>query len=340
MNRKPASVSVVIPVYKCEKYIGICIESVLAQTYRDFELILVDDGSPDGAPDICDQCAAKDSRIKVIHKTNGGVSSARNAGIEAAMGEYITFIDSDDYVDAEYLQTLVAAATDTQADMVVSGLKMETWNDGNITNTVEYCFAEVKKYDVKKLLDAWGIQFPPICMCGPCCKLYNRAIIVGNDIKFAEDLNCGEDTLFNLSFLTHCSTVYALPNSFYHYRRESGDSLFSRFHKDTYEIHRRVYTKQWELMNAKQCSDATLLHFKREYFAMMIGGIHEYYRFYDETTQNEKKELLRKIASDPHVNSLKISEVKNIKDSIWLFLIKCKCFNMIMWLFKRHYKNG
>ena len=100
-------VSIVVPVYKVEKYINRCVESILKQTYKNFELILVDDGSPDMCPHICDEYAAKYDFIRVIHKKNGGLSDARNHGIEVAKGNYITFIDSDDYVSVDYLEILV-----------------------------------------------------------------------------------------------------------------------------------------------------------------------------------------------------------------------------------------
>ena len=96
------TISVIVPVYKVEPYINHCVDSILAQTYRDFELILVDDGSPDNCGKICDEYAKKDSRVKVIHKVNGGVSSARNMGLDNAKGEWITFIDADDYVVNTY----------------------------------------------------------------------------------------------------------------------------------------------------------------------------------------------------------------------------------------------
>lgn len=112
-------ISVIIPVYKAEPYLAACVESVLAQTYQDFEIILVDDGSPDNCPRMCDEFAARDSRIRVIHKENGGVSSARNAGIEAAKGEYLAFLDSDDLWTPVFLERLYAALTQTGADFAV-----------------------------------------------------------------------------------------------------------------------------------------------------------------------------------------------------------------------------
>ena len=112
-------ISVIIPVYKVEAYLTACVESVLAQTYQNFEIILVDDGSPDNCPQMCDEFAARDSRIRVIHKPNGGLSSARNAGIDAAKGEYLAFLDSDDLWTPLFLERLYRAIGETGADLAV-----------------------------------------------------------------------------------------------------------------------------------------------------------------------------------------------------------------------------
>lgn len=111
-------ISVIVPVYKVEKDLNKCIDSILLQTFKDFELILVDDGSPDKCGEICDKYEYEDNRIKVIHKENGGVSSARNAGIDIARGKYINFVDSDDWIERESLEVLYKIANETCADIV------------------------------------------------------------------------------------------------------------------------------------------------------------------------------------------------------------------------------
>src|SRR4051794_4889210 len=110
-------ISIVVPVYKVEKYIKRCVDSILAQTYQDFELILVDDGSPDNCGKICDSLAKQDKRIKVIHKENGGLSTARNAGIDVAVGEYIGFVDSDDWVTKDMFEYLLNLIEDNECDI-------------------------------------------------------------------------------------------------------------------------------------------------------------------------------------------------------------------------------
>lgn len=125
--------SIIVPVYKVEKYLSKCIESILAQTFTDFELILVDDGSPDRCGEICDKYAQQDNRVVVIHKANGGVSSSRNAGIEKATGEYIGFVDSDDYISPTMYEQMLASAERHSADIVICGVYRVT-EDGQIKN--------------------------------------------------------------------------------------------------------------------------------------------------------------------------------------------------------------
>lgn len=116
-------ISVIVPVYKVEKYIKKCIESIINQTYENLEIILVDDGSPDNCGKICDEYAKKDKRIKVIHKENGGVSSARNLGLEKSNGQYITFIDSDDWIEEEYCEILLTTLKEQNADCAICRLQ-------------------------------------------------------------------------------------------------------------------------------------------------------------------------------------------------------------------------
>ena len=124
-------ISVIVPVYKVEKYLHSCIDSVLAQTFTDFELWLVDDGSPDACPEICDEYEHSDSRVKVIHKANGGLSSARNAALDRVTGNYICFVDSDDYITPDALETLYCALVETDADVAVGNM-MSVDEGGNI----------------------------------------------------------------------------------------------------------------------------------------------------------------------------------------------------------------
>lgn len=186
-------VSIIVPVYNVEKYLRECIESILAQTYKTYELILVDDGSPDLCPIICDEYARIDKRIKVIHKENGGISSARNLGLKEANGDYILFVDSDDYIEKNMLFNLVNIASATNADIVQCnyirtkrGYKFE-----NIDNS-RYKYSMEDNTDAIKSLITWEGKTDSIVWN----KLYKRSVI-GN-VLFDEMLCMNEDTMFNL----------------------------------------------------------------------------------------------------------------------------------------------
>ena len=333
------TVSVIVPVYKCEDHIAVCIESILNQTMEDFKLILVDDGSPDRAPWICDSYAKKDPRVRVIHQQNGGVSSARNAGINASEGEFVTFIDSDDYVDRDYLQNLLSAMELHSVELAACGLSMETWSNGGITETVAYSFAGNRLYNTRQLLEGWGDEFPPICMCGPWCKLYRRDILMEHHIRFRTDMDCGEDTWFNLEYLERTGRIAVLGQGGYHYRRENSESLFSRFHSDTYEIHSRIHEKQYKLMERFSCTEDSFRKLTIQYFGLLLGGIHEYFRFYEKTTPDQKKVLMEKISEDPFVKKLRFNEITGNKKRLMYILLKAKWYSAINMIFCLRYKK-
>ena len=133
-------ISVIVPVYNVERYLRRCVDSILAQTCRDLEIILVDDGSTDGCPSICDGYAAADSRVKVIHKANGGLSDARNAGLEIASGEWVGFVDSDDFIMPEMYETLLRACVEHGVSIAMCGRRLV--DEADTTLRYEYCFSE------------------------------------------------------------------------------------------------------------------------------------------------------------------------------------------------------
>lgn len=144
-------ISVIVPIYKVEKYLDRCINSIVNQTYKNLEIILVDDGSPDNCPTMCDEWSKKDNRIKVIHKINGGLSSARNSGIEQYTGEYLTFIDSDDYIEPNYIEELYSTLNQHNADMSICGLNYFN-EDGSVYQDIKSLSKQFYKEDRFSLL--------------------------------------------------------------------------------------------------------------------------------------------------------------------------------------------
>lgn len=183
-------VSIIVPVYNAEKFLPRCINSILAQTFTDFELLLIDDGSTDKSAKICDEYAQKDIRIKVFHKKNGGVSTARNLGIDKAGGEWITFVDSDDYVLNEYLESMISSSY-PPATLVFSTYV----NVGN--NPKQYVAGTYRNNDMVKYI----IKNRILDMSGPYAKLYNTEIIRKKSIRFPVGINMAEDGIFLTIYL-------------------------------------------------------------------------------------------------------------------------------------------
>lgn len=202
-------ISVIIPVYRTELYLERCIDSVLRQTFRNFELILVDDGSPDKCGEICDRYAKIDDRIKVIHQTNAGVSAARNHGLELATGAYTVFIDSDDWVDEHYLM----AISRSDADFVAHAFSTYS-EDGRLikTQSNENSRVTVEKENVLALLNQGVLGYA-------VCKRFSMDIIRKYHIQFNKDINHTEDTLFVLDYLEHAETAEIEDENHYAYVR-------------------------------------------------------------------------------------------------------------------------
>lgn len=208
-------ISVIVPVYKVKKYLPRCIESILEQTYANFELILVDDGSPDCSGQICDAYAQKDDRIRVIHKKNGGVSSARNAGIDVAKGEYISFIDSDDWVSNDYLEKLILPVQEHDAQLVVGGIDTRQLDirEERLKN-ITLDFRKITKDEF-----CWFFIYSPAVSRSPWSKLYQNQIIQANKIRFNIKQGWGEDTIFFYQYCSCISQIHFVKGVFYHYNR-------------------------------------------------------------------------------------------------------------------------
>lgn len=221
--RKPL-VSVVVPIYNVQAYVGKCVESLLRQTHTACEIILVDDGSTDDSGKICDRYAEKDERVRVLHKANGGVSSARNAGVAAMRGEFLAFVDPDDWVEPSYLEELAAPLLkDETIDMVVGCFYLREDREG-VTISQGQKGAEGYLSETEKLRQMFdGVYWD----WSLCCKLYKAAL--WKDFRFTERVTVGEDMYANWQILQRAARVYYTPSQRYHYvwRAESQTNVFS-----------------------------------------------------------------------------------------------------------------
>lgn len=225
-------ISIIIPVYNVSQYLNECIQSVINQSYQNFECILIDDGSSDGSEIICDQWTQHDNRIRVIHQPNQGVSKARNKGIAEAQGEYIAFIDSDDWIDSNYLNTLLRPIEESNVDLVVCGLQQHYSNEMFKNYSYKTGIIHIERQDTKAFTDI-NKKF---LLFGPVIKLYKRTIIQTHNIHFPPEYTYGEDLLFNYNYLEYVKAIYIIDQCLYHYRIIGNGTLSSIKRINQFEI--------------------------------------------------------------------------------------------------------
>lgn len=212
-------VSVIVPIYNCKKYLSRCIDSIISQSYKDIEILLIDDGSTDGSSFICDEYAVQDTRIKVIHKKNEGVSIARNIGIKLAHGEWIAFVDSDDWLERDYLSALLL--TSENQDVVISG------------------FSNEKTYSNEGLIDY--IRSVDKTFKAHVChhKIIRAHLIRDNHLRFNARFALGEDYLFSLSVLLHSNSIRLTVHEGYHYQT-TNFSIGEKYNQSIVDIHDKI----------------------------------------------------------------------------------------------------
>lgn len=220
-------VSVIIPVYNAEKYILKCIESILNQTNSDLELILVDDGSPDNSGAICDEYATKDNRVKVFHQKNGGVCSARNKGLSMANGEYVSFVDSDDYLEYNALEVLYNDIITYNADVSCALMVGDSNHGASNLKNGEYEVWSGSDAVKESLLDNRFTY-------SSCAKLYKRALL--DDVRFEEGKKIHEDSFFNFSVFLRKPTVVVRNIGIYNYVNNSESASHAEFSEKFFDV--------------------------------------------------------------------------------------------------------
>ncbi len=234
------TISIIVPIYNVEVYMTKCVESITNQTYKNLEIILVDDGSPDHCPEICDEWAKRDGRVRVVHKQNGGLASARNAGMDVMTGDLFMFIDSDDYIDEDAVQCMVEGLEKTNADVVCCGMR-KVFPNTDRTELDRYAPGEYRQEEAIKHLLLWDGAVRSYA----CGKLY-RTDLAG-DIRFIEKLKYGEDTPFVYKVFSRSKRICQLPDVKYNYLQRE-DSLVG----NTY-AHRKLHTIKAAQIVSEQC---------------------------------------------------------------------------------------
>lgn len=220
-------ISVIVPVYKAEAYLHRCVDSILCQTFQDFELLLIDDGSPDKSGEICDEYALKDSRIRVFHKKNEGVSSARNLGIDYALGYYICFIDSDDWVENEYLSNFGDLSFIGNDFLVLQGVERIS----NVSNKVQWQIRYVDNFAQGEEINSLISEYELFHSGFPVAKLFCKELILKNNIRFNTTISFHEDHLFVFEYWKYINKLRITSSVSYKYiDYENNRSLSSKKH--------------------------------------------------------------------------------------------------------------
>lgn len=272
-------VSIIVPIYNVEKYLERCMNTLVNQTFKDIEIIMVDDGSPDNCPQLCDEYAKKDARIKVVHKKNGGLADARNAGLDVATGKYIAFVDSDDFVKENMYENLYNIAINNSADTVFCGhyqysnnkaiegkrnLREKKVFEGNDLNEFALDFVASPigvKTDWKYEMSVWH-------------GIYSNELIQKDHIRFRSEREIlSEDIYFNQLYLVHSKKIVYIPEPYYFYCDNNGSSLtHAKYDSSRYTRMLKLYNALCELTKDR---DPNCMRAKRCLIAYMRGNAYK-----------------------------------------------------------------
>lgn len=329
-------VSVVIPIYNVEKYLDRCISSVVDQTYRNLEIILVDDGSPDRCPGMCDQWADKDGRIRVIHKENAGLGMARNSGLEAASGKYIFFFDSDDYVELSTVEICVRHAEEHSADTVLFG-RRDVYEDGRQGKAIHaeklqvFRGAQVQNRLLPGLytyafgvgVSAWG-------------KMYQREMFTANALRFPSERKIiSEDAYFALEYFSKSDCSVLLPDVLYNYVNRD-NSLSRGYRKDRQEKNDAFLQTCLDYIRKNDLPDEVTKHLKVRYHGYTIAALKQIMA--SDLTDREKKKMIRTVFCSAVLrDTLSFDVLRLDKPTVKVFflLLKFRLFGLCRWLLNR-----
>lgn len=282
-------ISVIVPVYNAAKYLDACLKSLCAQDYPDWEAVLVDDGSTDDSPRLCDEWTAKEPRIRVLHRKNGGVSAARNAGIAEAKGEYLAFLDSDDRIEPEFLSTLCRIMGET--DLAICGV--EDGGQSATTIAESSLTLDTLRRTPSRYADLTYINF--------CTnKLYRTSIIQKYHLGFPVGVRRSEDVNFVQDYLMHCKTMAVTPAQLYHYDQHDGSAMH-RFYTGVCDDEIPLMQRQYDLFHPDGPDSLTPEEetaFQKWQFGKVLG-ILRYINAY-APDMAAKRSYARQLLQEPH----------------------------------------
>lgn len=316
-------VSVIVPVYNTVRYLDECLRSVCNQSFRDWECLLVDDGSTDGSGSLCDAWAEKDTRIRVLHQPNKGVSAARNAGLEEARGQYVAFLDSDDWLTEDCLQRLYKVIPSEKAGLAVCGF---FYDDGERRTR---SFTTLRSVTIgPEDAPAFADLNEHYLLSVPFAKLYRTDIIAAHHLRFDETCSFGEDLLFNYAYLDHIRTIAIVPACLYHYRQLKG-SLSHHTDPERFRLHYGQWKVQEEFCRKKGLWQAPV---RRLLYQQLWGYVYDAI-FLFPLLDEKSASYLRSILRIPEIDQL--AAYPDLFDcSPW---IKYAILHRQAWLFRLYF---
>lgn len=223
--------SIIVPTYNAELYINRCIDSILSQTFKDFEVIIINDGSKDKTSEICKAISIKDKRVKIYNKENGGVSSARNYGIDRCSGQYIMFIDSDDWIKQNSLEVLMRNIQNNENDIIIYSRVDDYRSENKLVKSIIKGISNKMKIDIDNMNEYFIYLFKSIDIPSSCNKIFKADIIKNNNIKYNTSMIFYEDFDFNLRYLLLSKSILVIPDILYHYNIDSEIDYISKREK-------------------------------------------------------------------------------------------------------------
>lgn len=297
-------VSVIMPVYKVEAYVATAIESVMAQTYPDWELLIINDGSPDRSAAIAESYLQKDPRIQLFHKPNGGLSDARNFGLEKARGEFIYFIDSDDWIEAQLLEKTIQQIEKEQVSVVIFGYTLDNADAANQLLSQKKIFHPASRFDKKtnnlhideNLMGIMGYAWN---------KLYRHEFIKMHQLHFDKGVSLVEDILFNAQVYRLADSLVVMPDCLYHYLNRPVSTLIKTYHEGAFSLYLKKYGAVDQFLQAWNVKDKkrkTILSLS------LISGLRYSIRnliaFMDGFSDEEKIKRISELTAHPVVRDL------------------------------------
>lgn len=302
MKLSEVKISIIMPVYGVEDYVGKAIESIQSQTFKDWELFCVDDGTKDRSGEICDDYANDDSRIIVIHKENGGAPSARNVAIDKAKGKYMYFMDSDDWTEPTMLEDMFKIAEDNDSQLVISGYYIDTYYSDTEKYVQKQYADDIVFTSQREFRENAHKLFDQNLLYTPWNKLYSAAYILKNKLYFPQTF--WDDFPFNLSVIRDVERVAVTSNSYYHFIRKRSESETAKYRSDMYE--KREEENDWmqDLYNHWNVNSYEVQEFlARRYIERIVGCVENVTNKNCTLPSYQKKKLIKEMISNSKTQS-------------------------------------